>query len=395
MVTDIELLKTIKLDAVNDWFFGSAVHWVGLFVAAVCYGLTKEMNDVSTFGYILSNSKPDEYGVILSRSNITFGIGSIMGLGLSGLVLSMNNVVALMILGVIIVGLLLFTIKFFDNSVESLSMNDIKEFTISVKKMGEGNVKEKLSQTISSVDLQKVVANTKYLFLKPKQQNTGKKIPWGEVMKSTKKEFGIIWEIISHSPIHYALIWGLTLVLIFGFWDTFASSFLIDFLDDIAPGWGYILLAAVGIPGIVLQEFAIKMGQKFGEKNIGLLGLALSGGSLIFMGILASMESASTMAILGSALVNSLGYACGMAIGQNAFLDMYNKIYAEHENLTEIDANASAGPMKVVQNLANVVGLVLGGVLIAMGFHIFFFIFALVVLGTLVWTIMKKNEIKL
>lgn len=343
----------------------------------------------------MSNSKPDEYGVILSRSNITFGIGSIAGLGLSGLVLSMNSVIALIVLGVIIIGLLLFTVRFFDNSVESLSMNDIKEFTISVKKMGEGNVKERLSQTISSIDLQKVVANTKYIFLKPKQQNTGKKIPWGEVMKSTKKEFGVIWQIIAHSPIHYALIWGLTLVLIFGFWDTFASSFLIDFLDNIAPGWGYILLAAVGIPGIVLQEFAIKAGQKFGDKNVGLLGLALSGGSLIFMGILASMESPSTMAILGSALVNSLGYACGMAIGQNAFLDTYNKLYAEHENLTEIDANASAGPMKVVQNLANVVGLVLGGVLIAMGFNIFFFVFALVVLGTLGWTIVKRSEIKL
>lgn len=318
-----------------------------------------------------------------------------VGLALSGIVLGMNSVVALFILGAIILGLLLFTIRFFDNSVESLSMNDIKEFTISVKKMGEGNVKEKLSQTISSIDLQKVVTNTKYLFLKPKQQNTGKKIPWGEVMKSTKKEFGVIWEIISHQPMHYALIWGLTLVLIFGFWDTFASSFLIDFLDNIAPGWGYILLALVGVPGIVLQEFAIKAGQKFGDKLIGIIGLALSGGSLIFMGMLASMDSPSTVSILGSALVNSLGYACGMAIGQNAFLDMYNKIYAEHENLTEIDANASAGPMKVVQNLANVVGLVLGGVLIAMGFHIFFFIFALVVLGTLGWTIVKKSEIKL
>lgn len=48
------------------------------------------------------------------------------------------------------------------------------------------------------------------------------------------------------------------------------------------------------------------------------------------------------MAIISVALINSLGYACGMAIGQNAFLDMYNKIYAEHENLKEIDANASA-----------------------------------------------------
>lgn len=194
---------------------------------------------------------------------------------------------------------------------------------------------------------------------------------------------------------HYALIWGLTLVLIFGFWDTFASSFLIDFLDNLAPGWGYILLALVGVPGIVLQEFAIKLAQKFGEKTIGIIGLGLSGFSLIGMGIFASMSSVSAVMILGVALINSLGYACGMAIGQNTFLDMYNKIYAEHENLKEIDANASAGPMKVVQNLANVVGLVLGGVLIAMGFNVFFFIFALVVIATLGWTITKRKSISI
>lgn len=122
----------------------------------------------------------------------------------------------------------------------------------------------------------------------------------------------------------------------------------------------------MGIPGIVLQEFAIKLSEKFGPKIIGIIGLALSGGSLIFMGILASTTGASAIAILGAALINSLGYACGMAIGQNAFLEMYNKIYAEHENLKEIDANASAGPMKVVQNLANVFGLMLGGALVAM-----------------------------
>jgi hypothetical protein len=46
--------------------------------------------------------------------------------------------------------------------------------------------------------------------------------------------------------------------------------------------------------------------------------------------------------ILGLALINSLGYACGMSTGQNQFLDTYNRIYAEHEKLTEINANASA-----------------------------------------------------
>ena len=42
-------------------FSENIFNWIGLFVAAICYGLTKELNEVSTFGYILSNSSPTEY----------------------------------------------------------------------------------------------------------------------------------------------------------------------------------------------------------------------------------------------------------------------------------------------------------------------------------------------
>ena len=63
---------------------------------------------------------------------------------------------------------------------------------------------------------------------------------------------------------------------------------------------------------------------------------------------------------IGLALINSMGYACGMALGQNQFLDAYNKIYAKTLNLKEIDANAAAGPMKILQNAANVIGLIFG-----------------------------------
>lgn len=382
-----------KVTTATNWFFSSALHPFLLLIAAFCYGLTKEINEVSTFGYILSNSSPSEYGVILSRSNITFGIGSLLGLVLSGVLLSMNDVIALGILAAIIFGLMLFTIRYFDNSVESISMNDVKNFTISIKRLNIENIKEQISEKISKTDLHKVIENTKYLFLKPKSKETETKIPWKEVMISSKKEFRIIKEIILHTPMHYGLIWGLILVLIFGFWDTFASSFLVDYLDDIKKGGGYILLAVIGVPGIVLQEVAIKLGGKLGDKTIGIIGLALSGVSLIIMGIMAMGNAPWAIAIIAIALVNSLGYACGMAIGQNVFLDGYNKIYAEHEKLKEIDANASAGPMKVVQNLANVVGLGLGGILVGFGFGTFFLIFALVVLGTLVWTIMNKTKI--
>lgn len=75
------------------------------------------------------------------------------------------------------------------------------------------------------------------------------------------------------------------------------------------------------------------------------------------MGI-ASVADFPTWSILSLALINSIGYACGMSLGQNGFLESYNQIYAEQMNLQEIDANASAGPMKILQNLANVIGLV-------------------------------------
>lgn len=157
----------------------------------------------------------------------------------------------------------------------------------------------------------------------------------------------------------------MALVLIFGFWDTFASTFLIEFLDKLKHGWSYILLAIIAIPGLGLQEVAGKLAEKIGVKTVAFVGLCLSAISLIGMGITGMVTGGFsplvTLILIGLALINSLGYACGMALGQNGFLDAYNSIYAETMNLTEIDPNASAGPMKILQNAANVIGLVLGG----------------------------------
>ncbi len=218
-------------------------------MAAICYGFAKEINEVTTFGYMLTNASPDQYGVVISRANITFGVGSVIGMVLSGFVLMLGNVGALMILGLLIAGFIAFTTKYFDNSLDSIGINDIKDFTVSLSKFNIENVKETLSDTVKKADLGKVVEGTKYIFLKPKEvSKEKKKIPWSQVVEDTKVEFKVIWKIISHNPLHYGLIWGLILVLIFGFWDTFASSFLLDFLDKVQPGGSYILLAVIGVP---------------------------------------------------------------------------------------------------------------------------------------------------
>lgn len=77
-------------------------------------------------------------------------------------------------------------------------------------------------------------------------------------------------------PVYLILYWTMSLVLIFGFWDTFAATFLIDFLDGKKPGWSYILLAFIALPALGLQEAAGSLADKIGVKTVAYIGLALS-----------------------------------------------------------------------------------------------------------------------
>lgn len=86
--------------------------------------------------------------------------------------------------------------------------------------------------------------------------------------------------------------------------------------------------------------------------------------------------------ILLLGIANSIGYAAAMPLAQGEFSDSYNQIYAEKRNLTEIDSNASAAPLKMILNLANVVGLIFGGLLIALvGFNGTFYVLGVMLLA--------------
>ena len=64
--------------------------------------------------------------------------------------------------------------------------------------------------------------------------------------------------------------------------------------------------------------------------------------------------------MLALGLLNSLGYAAAMPLSQGDFSDEYNQVYSDKNKLAEIDSNASSAPLKMLLNLANVIGLVLG-----------------------------------
>lgn len=49
----------------------------------MCYGFTKEVNDITTISYVMSNATPDQYKSVIANNNLSVGIGSFMGLLLS------------------------------------------------------------------------------------------------------------------------------------------------------------------------------------------------------------------------------------------------------------------------------------------------------------------------
>ncbi len=382
--------------SVISWFFWDALNWFLLVVASFCYWLTKEINDISTFWYILSHANPSEYSKILARNNITYWLWSLIGLVLSGFILSINPTIAIVILWIIITGFLVFTSQFFDNAKDSIEVSDIVSFTVAVKSLNKENIRQYLSEKINVQELPKILAaNAKYIFLKPHKRE---KSPFDKkiFVEECKKNFHSITKILGHMPPYIIIYWTMSLVLVFGFWDTFATTFLIDFLDQIWKGWSYILLAFIAIPALGFQEFAGKAANKLGYKTVAFIGLGLSWMSLIGMGIFGWDPDKNWFIIILLAIINSLGYSCGMSLGQNGFLESYNKIYASSNNLTEIDANASAWPMKILQNLANVIGLMLWGIILGIfDYRGFFMLFGISILWLLVWSMKNKNRLEI
>lgn len=172
-----------------------------------------------------------------------------MGLIISGFILSTNPTIAIIFLGGIISLFLIFTYRFFDNRKESFTLSDITGFTVGISKLNAENVQEYLTEKISAIDLEKVLKTTKYIFIKPTQKNTTK-IEMASFYREIIDTAKTIYTIMLHVPPYIILYWTMSLVLIFGFWDTFASTFLVSFLDHIKHGWSYILLAMIAIPAL-------------------------------------------------------------------------------------------------------------------------------------------------
>jgi hypothetical protein len=370
-------------------FLDSTANIALLALAACFYGFTKEVNDLTTLSYILNNSDPSEYSSIISRNNIYAGAGALLGLLASGFVLSFSPTAAIVTLNIMILILIGFIFIYFDSAERTITLADVTRLKVIGQKMSVDSIRTYATGYLEKTDFAKLAAEAKLIFLRPQIVESG--FNPKNLIPATLQEFERIKLVLTWIPLSPSLFWFMALILAFGFWDTFAASFLIDYLSKLPNigGFAYALLGAIAIPAFVAQDFFIKLAARAGKLVVALIGLWLSGASLICFGL---FDGVAFALVFG--LINSLGYAAGMWLVQGGFLELYNLHYAKKQNLSEIDSNASASPMKIIQNLANVLGLTLGGLLLAiLGYSGFFIAFGLLLVGLFIFSMIHRARL--
>ncbi len=381
------------LQGVVSFFLFDGMNMLLMVIAALCYWFTKEVNDITTISYVLSNANPDQYKSIIARNNLFFGIWSFLGLLIAWFILTFSP--KLIIIQIIFIILVVFFIMrhFFDNSKTTLNMHEVKKFQLYFQKETLEKAKENVTQVVSNLDIKKALKGTRYIFLNPIKISDDM-ITATEMITKTRESFKEIWGTLLYAKGRYMIVfWSFTMLLTFGFWDTFASTFLIEFLEQLKQWWSFILLGLIAIPAFGLQDFFWKMADKVGVYKIAMIGLMLSGSSLVIMSMF--VASLNMMMVISLALVNSVGYSICMSLSVATFLESYNITHAERKKLKQIDANASAAPMKILQNLANVVGLSLGWFILSVAWYGgFFFAFGMFILLFFAWSLFYRKSIQ-
>lgn len=131
-----------------------------LLFAGILYGTVKEVYEITSIAYLLNHSDASEYDAVLSKYSIAMGIGSVVGVLISILVLSLRTDSIQLILFVLIflvVCAWVFIENYFDNDQEVFNLSTVKNLNIVAKtKDLEKNTVSYFKETVSTLDFQKL-----------------------------------------------------------------------------------------------------------------------------------------------------------------------------------------------------------------------------------------------
>lgn len=394
-LTDAVQNMDISVVALQN-LFGSFINVILLLISVLFYWIIKELSDVTSLSYIMNNADPSEYSDLLSKNNIFAGLWALTWLVSSGIILSFNTLVAIIILVIIISLFMFFIIKYFDSSENHIEFKDIQKLKYITKENVLNSIKDYTTKVLNKDEIIEKAKWAKVLFLKPIEMKNS--VNWTEVYTIAKSDIHNFFEILFQAPYNYRLLIMWAVLTLFGFWDTFVTSFLIDFLNWILKTnqvptliSAYVFIALLAVPAYGAQIPLIALWNKIWVMKVILSWVLLSWVSVFLFWL---FDTFLIVLLLG--LLNSIGYAAGMPTAQWEFSTEYNNTYADKKQLKQIDSNASSAPLKMLLNLANVLGLFVWWMLVwVFGYAGTFFVFWWILIAIFVVSVVKGKEWKL
>lgn len=410
-INAIEVVKNtdFSINALQNilWSFFNIIL---LLVAVLFYWIIKELNDVTSLSYIMNNADPSEYSDLLSKNNIFAWLWAMAWLISSGIILSFNILVAVIILVILIIFFIFFIIRYFDSSENYIEFRDIqklkyitKESVINSLNDYKDNITEYSIKMLNKDEILQKAKEVRVLFLKPIEIKNS--VDWDDVYITAKKDIHNFFEILFKPPYNYRLLVMWAILTLFGFWDTFVTSFLIDFLEEIISInsetlkdlylqniiTAYVFIALLAIPAYWAQIPLINLWNKIWVMKVILTWVLISGISVFLFWFFNTL-----WIVLILWLINSLWYAASMPTAQWEFSTEYNNTYSQKMNLSKIDSNAAAAPLKMLLNLANVLWLFVWGMLVwIFGYSFTFLIFWAILIAIFIASIINWKEWKL
>lgn len=387
-------------------FFDSAFNVFLLLLISILYGTAKELYEVSELSYLLNLFDPSEYAEALSKNNIAYGVGAVVGIVFSVLILSFKTEATQLVLFMVsffIVCAILFVASFFDNPEARINLSEIKDLRITKPEINLSEATSHIKKKISTGDFEKIKSSAHYVLMKPKELH--KQMDYGEMKENTRKAFGSLLSLVVYPASRVNnLLWLVGGIFIFGFWDTVVVTFFVTYIAEVLSGSGgdafiptpFIVLGLLAIPAYALQFPCINASKKYGHYPIITMGLIVSAAALFCLAIFGQPTMIGLFCAIVFGMLNSAGYAAGFPLSQSVFAEKYNEEFARRSTTKVIDSDVSAGPLKILNNFANAIGLMCAGALISwFGYRGMFFAFGIFVTVWAVLSVIKKESWKL
>ncbi len=413
--------RTLFLSSIVWMMFSIILFMLGVnialvFIATIFFRISFDLCDITAVSSILSKSLPAEYGQNLSYKQLAQWLWMISWLVISAILFKASYLIEstaktgadfinvensfittlfMMKVSILILLIVLFCFAFllFDKNILHLSKDNILYSFQKLEADTIDNLKHKYTEIVKNVR-EKISKPNQITLKSNKSKLNTKELLW-ELTWAIKTSISFF----TKRPLNLGLVWSITVMSIFSYWDTFLMTFLPIFFTEVlqTQQWflkwmpGSLLLLIFILPVLWLLPIVAKKADKMGRSTFMIFGMILTAFSCLVIGMI-SKSNFTIIFLAGFGI--SFGYLFAMSSAKANTAAKISEFLAVENDKKEIDSHSSAWPMSLIDNVGNIIWPLVGGIMIYLfGFQGFLLIFAVFLIIIIISTMKRYNKI--